>query len=255
MHARITLARLTLGAVAVSGLVAATNGPAAATTNEPSVVVTNFCYRDTATTSVYWMGYTNNASRRIDRPVGTSNNVSSLSGPRDGNEGQPTQFRMGTYERSVAIIVPKGEVATWTVISPRLGWENETLFPTEVSTVTTARTTRCASNIPLASANIQVNGLIRPTVEWSPINEQRNAAGRLTSASVQFNVANITTACSDGGQPRPPRVLWGYGGASGRLGPMIFNNPRPAPFVPLPSAKIVRTDQIPIGTVTLPRTQ
>jgi len=215
-------------------------GPASSVTVSASCVVS----RRAGTT--VWFGYSNAAAERRIALVGPTNIVA-IGGAPGVNQGQVTQFQPGVVERAFAVTVPVGSTATWTVTPAN------TLGVSDASSSATssASTPACASGVGVRSATPQIVGSLVPTISATPVN-QRVSAGLLVRSSLGFSTNGVVSACSNGGVPLPPKVLWGYGvDAPGRAGGLIV--PAGATYEALPVDRVVRTDANPTAGVTFER--
>ncbi len=213
-----------------SGVVGSVMAPA------PGVTVFASCVVARPTDTTVWFGYSHAGLDRRVALVASGSAVFIKGFIGALNRGQVTQFQPGRVERAFAVTVPAGSTVTWTV------------KPTNVlgvsdapSSATNSRSTpACPAGVGVRSATPQIVGGPVPGISATPVNRQVSN-GLLVRSSLQFSTNGVVSACSNGGVPLPPKVLWGYGmTAPGQAGGLIV--PAGAPFVALPANKILRTD-------------
>jgi hypothetical protein len=212
-----------------------------------TVTVTASCVVNRRETTTVWFGYSNAASERRVALVGDSNSVTTSKGPVGPNLGQVTQFQPGIVKEAFAVTVPKGTTATWTVTPA------DTLGVTDPSSTATnsGETPPCDPSVGVRSAAPQIVGALIPTISTTPVNERvRN--GLLVRSSLQFSTNGVVSACSNGGVPLAPRVLWGYGvTVPGQAGGLVV--PAGAPFEALTVDRVLRIDTNAAGDIAFER--
>jgi hypothetical protein len=98
----------------------------------------------------------------------------------------------------------------------------------------------CDAGVGVRSATPQIVGNLVPGISATPVT-QRVSNGLLVRSSLEFATTGVVSACSGGGVPLPPRVLWGYDvGAPGQAGGLIV--PAGTPFEALSIDKVIRVD-------------
>lgn len=211
----------------------------------PGVSVFASCTVARRAGTTVWFGYSNTLTERRVALVGSGNTVAANGAAGAANRGQTTQFQPGVVERAFAVTVPAGSTATWAVTPANI------LGVSDVPSSATsgASTPPCPTGVGVRSATPQIVGSLVPTISAAPLN-QRVTNGLLDRASIGFSTTGVVSACSDGGVPLAPRVLWGYdvsppGQASGLI------VPAGAPYEALPVDKVVRVDSD--GTFTFER--
>ncbi len=192
--------------------------------------------RRTGTT--VWFGYSNTLAERRVALVGPSNTVSVNTVAVNGvaNRGQTTQFQPGVVDRAFAVTVPNGSSATWTVTPASiLGVSDAPSSATSGSS-----TPACLTGVGVRSATPQIVGGLVPTISSQPAN-QLTSYGLLKRSSQTFSTNGVVSACSDGGVPLPPRVLWGYDvSPPGQAGGLVV--PAGAAYEALAADRVIRTD-------------
>ena len=88
-----------------------------------------------------------------------------------------------------------------------------------------------------------------PTISSQPVN-QLTSYGLLVRSSQRFSTNGVVSACSDGGVPLAPKVLWGYGSSSQAGGLVV---PAGAAYEALAADRVVRVDSNPANGVTFER--
>ena len=188
-----------------------------------------------------WFGYSNASADRRGALVGPSNTVS-VDGVVGANRGQTTQFQPGRVERAFAITVPRRSTATWAVTPA----SNLGVSDAQASATSSRSTPACPTGVGVRSATPQIVGSLLPTISALPVNPGVSADGLLAQSSLQFSTNGVVSACSNGGVPLAPTVLWGFnnGGAF---------TPTGAPYEALPVDRVIRTDSNAVTGVTFER--
>jgi hypothetical protein len=103
----------------------------------------------------------------------------------------------------------------------------------------------------MRSATPQLVGGPIPAISATPVN-QRSKGGLLVRSSLEFSTDGVVSACSSGGIPLDPKVLWGYGvTAPGQAGGLIV--PAGAPFEALAVDRVLRIDANAAGDIAFVR--
>jgi hypothetical protein len=190
-------------------------------------------------TTTVWFGYQNIWTERVVSPVGPGNDVliDSLS---IGNLGQVDQFQPGRVDRAFAVTLRSGQVATWAADVADLNNLSPTIDPpTRVVASSSATTPACAVGTPIHSATPQSPaGLAEMNVTLGGGDRQRK--GMLTRSTVRFDVSGVISACSAGGVPLAPKVLFGYMGPADQLGTLVLKSSG-ADYAPLAPRQIAQT--------------
>jgi hypothetical protein len=211
----------------------------------PGVSVFASCTVARRSGTTVWFGYNNPLAERRVALVESANAVYIKGYLGALNRGQVTQFQPGVVERAFAVTVPVGSTATWAVTPANiLG------VPDSSSSATSGPSTpACPSGVGVRSATPQIVGGLVPTISALPVN-QLVSNGLLVRSSLKFSTNGVVSACSAGGVPLAPKVLWGYG-TSGQAGGLVV--PSGAAYEPLAADKVVRVDSNPANGVTFER--
>ena len=205
--------------------------PTASAAGLPHVVAIADC-RIAATASdpfdVYWFGYRSDGTYWM--PAGPANRfVEKNSGGVEvdvtANRGQVIQFKSGEYHRAFAIRVAAGNRPEWIVTVALTNAESVQSAATSVAAPGPS-TPLCSAKTPRHSAVAQVAAA--PTITFEAVGRRVDGSGKLVSSAVRFRVTGVSSVCSAGGQPMPPKILWGYD-----VGPGI---------TPIRRSSVVRTD-------------
>jgi hypothetical protein len=209
----------------VGGGVVIDVGPGGATT-VPMIEIFADCVVRNGKGMTVWFGYRNNFDFRRHIDIG-ADNVVAVGGAAQANSGQVTQFLVGETRRAFAANYLVRSTATWSIMSPL--FDKGTGNPTDATVVRTASSDgapSCEAGVQTASATAQITNFIRqgtnpeyyslakPVVK--PIYDRRDASGNLVDAYVSFSIEGVRSACSGGGRPLTPLVLWGFGGPTNR---------------------------------------
>ena len=206
--------------------------------NPAASVIAN-CIVQGPTISTVWFGYTNISGGRVTALVGSdSNTVRFTVESYVVNRGQVEQLQPGSVARAFAVNVPAGDASTWTVKVPDLANPGMT---TVVSATGGPSTTPCAAGTPTQSATMQGRPGETPSIVVTAGKQVHNRSGLLTRATVQFDIAGLSTTCSDGGIALEPKVLWGYAGPTNVINGALLGAAGDA-LAPLPTRAVVRTD-------------
>jgi hypothetical protein len=206
------------------------------TRRAPGVSVFVSCAVARPSGTTVWFGYANTSAERRVALVKSANAVFIKGFIGALNRGQVTQFQPGVVERAFAVTVPPGSTATWTVTPASI------LGVTDApsSAASGPSTPACPARVGVRSATPQIIGGPVPTVSALPVN-QLVSNGLLVRSSLRFSTKGVVSACSDGGVPLPPSVLWGYNVEPARRnGALIV--PAGAPYEALPFDKVIRVD-------------
>jgi hypothetical protein len=191
----------------------------------PAVTVFADCVVSSGKSVTAWFGYTNTFSQRVNLDVGP-NNSTTVNSVAQANSGQVVQFQPGTVRRAFTMSHQVRGSATWSVQSPVFDGNNE--IDTVQVTATDVGAPACPSGTPNRSAGVQTTGdsanFEFPTITVSGLYDQRNQAGTVTAAFVNYAVSKVKSTCSAGGFPLPPLVLWGFGGPTSQYGPSFTLN-------------------------------
>lgn len=190
-------------------------------------------------TTTVWFGYQNVWNERVVSPVGPGNDVliDSLS---KGNLGQVDQFQPGRVDRAFAVSVRTGQVATWAADVADLNNPSPAIDPpTRVVVSSSSATPACRAGTSVNSATPQsASGAPQITITYGVNDRQRR--GVLTRSTVRFDVSGVTSACSSGGVPLTPQVVFGYMGPISQYGALILASGG-ADYAPLSPRQIDRT--------------
>ena len=219
-----------------SDVLAPINPSATAPAASPAATVSAACIVAGSTTDTVWFGYSNTSAERVTATVGGANSVTITGAALDQN--QIEQLLVGTVERAFAVTIPKGATATWSVTVPNLAVPG---FTTRVSAANDPTTPACPSGTRAQSAAIQSIPGQFPDITWTAAKQNRNRAGLLTGASINFQISGLQTACSTGGTPLAPKVLWGYGGPTSQISGALLASAGDA-LRPVPTNAVVRVD-------------
>jgi hypothetical protein len=183
-----------------------------------------------------WFGYQNVWTDRVDAAVGPTNDVSIDSVSR-GNLGQVAQFQPGRVDRAFAVTLNAGQVATWAADVVDLNQPALALAPlTRVVASSSAATPACPIGTPVRSATAQIGGAGAAINITTSLGERRRN-GLLVKSNVRFDVSGVTSACSSGGVPLTPKVLFGYLGADSVVDGLILASAG-ADYAPLPPRQV-----------------
>ncbi len=201
-----------------------------------SVTVSASCVVAKRTGTTVWFGYSNASVDRRVALVGPGNVLAVNGVASVTNRGQITQFQPGVVERAFAVTVPVGSTASWTVTPASILGVSDAS-----SSATSSRSTpACPTGVGVRSATPQVVGSLIPTVSSLPAT-QLISNGLLVRSSQSFSTNGVVSACSDGGVPLAPRVLWGYDvSPPGQAGGLIV--PAGAAYEALAADRVIRTD-------------
>lgn len=209
--------------------------PPVATTVTPTIVPSATCVVRGVRQDVLWFGYSNISGSSAIVPVGQQNSVAASGDP--GPDGaQPDQFRPGSTPFAVAVRVPAGGSASWSITSTAVESSPASPFTAFAAAASSSSTPVCASGTATNSANVRVNG---SSIANQQSYQLTNASGLVTVAVVKFVVVGAQTVCSEGGTPRSPSTLWGYTDSFGVSGVAADRQT----YAPLPSYFVVRVDQ------------
>lgn len=205
----------------------------------PAVQLFATCAVTRRGTTTVWFGYQNVWSERVVSPVGPGNDVLVDSLSR-GNLGQVDQFQPGRVDRAFAVSVPTGQVATWAVDVADLNYPSPAIDPpTRVMASSSTDTPACRAGTPVKSATPQsASGAPQINITYGANDRVRK--GLLVRSTVRFDVSGVTSACSAGGVPLAPKVVFGYMGPISQYGALILASGG-ADYVPLSPRQIDRT--------------
>lgn len=183
-----------------------------------------------------WFGYQNVWTDRVDAAAGPTNDVS-IDSVSMGNQGQVTQFQPGRIDRAFAVTMNAGQVARWAADVVDLNQPALALAPlTRVVASSSATTPACPIGTPVRSATPQLGGAGAQINITTGLGERRRN-GLLVKSNVRFGVSGVTSACSSGGVPLAPKVLFGYLGADSVVGGVILASAG-ADYAPLPARQV-----------------
>ena len=194
-----------------------------------------------------WFGYQNSWTDRVDSPVGPGNDMS-IDSLSMGNLGQVSQFQPGRVDRAFAVTMSAGQVATWAADVVDLDQPALALAPlTRVVASSSAALPACPAGTPVRSATPQIGG-VAAQIDITTGLAERRRRGMLVRSTVRFDVSGVTSACSSGGVPLAPKVLFGYTGAVNQVGALILASSG-ADYAPLPPRRVARTTNLGGATV------
>jgi hypothetical protein len=228
----LRLLRRSVGAAAVLFLVALPSAPsvseAAVLPRVTPLVECKIVATPADPFDVYWFGYRSDGT--YWRQPGANNQIIETTAggaPVAGatNRGQVVQFKPGERTRSFAVRVAPGNVPRWAVTVAVSIIEGTNPQATAVATPNPG-TPLCPIGVRRHSATVNVSA--EPTIGFAAMGRRLDANGKLVASSIRFTIGNMTSACSAGGTPLPPQILWGY---SSRLG-----------TAPIRPSSVVRTD-------------
>ena len=168
-----------------------------------SVTVSASCVVAKRTGTTVWFGYSNASVDRRVALVGPGN-VLAVNGVAVPNRGQITQFQPGVVERAFAVTVPVGSTASWTVT------------PASILGVSDASSSATSSGRRQRVPPVSVCARRRHKSLGASFRRSLRCRRLSSSATVSsygrrsFSTNGVVSACSDGGVPLAPRVLWGY---------------------------------------------
>lgn len=171
-----------------------------------------------STTSTYWFGYslTNDDPLHdlpVTQPIGPINMFEELDATgavvdATANRGQDTQFQTGTHTYQFGVTVPTGNALRWTIAAPNPDIQTaHVLLGYWVAQITTIAPPACPPGFRAKSAAPQSPDFA--SINFAPT-DQVVAKGLLKKGKVEFSLTGVTSACSAGGTPLPPKVLWGF---------------------------------------------
>ncbi len=130
--------------------------------------------------------------------VETADGVIVNRGPR---RDQAEFFTPGVHHFMFSITVPRGHELEWALLIPA----DDSAVP---FTVATKDAPRCRGRAPRWAAQALTDGGVPDIIVG--LGRSRSTGGRLVASSVVFDITRVRSACSSGGRPLEPLVLWGF---------------------------------------------
>jgi hypothetical protein len=225
----------------------------------PSVVPRVDCRQRSGGSDTYWFGYRNQRGLpvlvRVAVPTdrgGPANAFAELD--RDevvdsaANRSQVELLLPGDHQRTFAVTVARGHELRWTLTTMALPPVSEGGRSASWQvTVGTDGVPPCPRGTPRRSATVQTFRQDQPTIVVSA-GPGRLRDGLLVASSLRFDVAGITSACSEGGTPLPAVVLWGFDDGAVPANEGVGTEVPRDGFVPLPPGLVARTDTFGSGS-------
>jgi hypothetical protein len=228
-----------MGTVAPSAGAIPPVGPGAGDAPQAAVKPVVNCRVATSNGSTVWFGYRNSSIARVNVPVGAANNVAVIFGT-SGNHGQVEQFLVGGADYAFGVTISGAQQATWSVTGPGVVDGNLTEQFVTASATGTSSTPLCGPGIGARSASVQTVPGAFPGLSFTPRLEKR-VGGVLTQATIRLSLSGLVSACSAGGIPLEPQVLWGFGGPTPLVGGTILRSSGAA-YGPVVPERVVRVD-------------
>lgn len=215
----------------------------------PTVVPRVDCVRRGESSDTFWFGYdmsSGTGSVLVRSGFGTLTRKEinafvefddDLVVDETANRSQIEFFVPGRHDHVFAVTVARGHRLSWSLATNSDTAAGVVDLPI---TVSTDGAPRCGRHTGRQSATIQTDRgepLIRAAGGRRVL-----VGGLLVEGSVTFEVTNVVSACSDGGKPLPPAVLWGYDDAVVQASVGLPDEVPRDGFQPLPAKSVVRTD-------------
>ncbi len=156
-------------------------------------------------------------------------------------------FTPGMHHFMFSITVPRGHELQWTLLIPA-----DATAGVAPVTVVTDDAPRCRGNAPRWAALALTDRGV-PDITAGP-GPSRSADGRLVASSVVFGITGVRSACSSGGRPLEPLVLWGFDDSVVMASSGLPDEVPRDGFSPLRPRSVVRVDYFGSGIAPYTRT-